>query len=128
MGELETAHAEALKKLSEAHTTELETQRVSVRKQSALIESLGTMYALSDEAKKGLADAKTLEDALTLFSTLKVEKAEPVVAAEGKAKGHGITMESEVKAEAPKTIKIEEIGTYDPVTKKYVASFREVAI
>lgn len=125
IGELEKSHADELKKLGETHTTELETQRVSVQKQSALIESLGTKYALSDEAKKGLVDAKTLEDALTLFSTLKVEKAEPVVAAEGKAKGHGITLGSEVKGKAPETTKIEQVGNWNPYTNKYEPSFRE---
>jgi hypothetical protein len=93
-----------------------------------MIESLSTKFALSPEAKKTLIDAKSIEDVYTLLATLKVEKAEPVVAAEGGAKGHGITMGSEIEANAPKTRKVEEIGSYNPHTGKYVPTYREELI
>lgn len=127
VGEMETAQKTALDELKTAHATELETERAKAVKDAAMVESLATKYALSDEAKKGLTEAKTLEDALTLFSTLKVEKADPVVAAKsGKGtEGGGIVMGAVVEGKAPEVRKIEEVGTYDPYTRKYVPSFRE---
>ncbi len=127
--DLETVHAAKLKELSETHTTELETERAVIMKQAAMTEKLATMYGLSDEAKKLLSDAKSLEDVFTLFSTLKVENVEPVVAAEdGGQKGGGIVMGAAVEAKAPKVSKVEEVGNYNPYTRKYEATFREEMI
>ena len=130
MSELETAQATKMDELGKEHATELETERTAIIKQAAMIESLATMYGLSNEAKKTLSDAKTLEDALTLFGTLKVEKAEPVVAAKGDGeKSGGIVMGAgKVEAAAPKTQKIEEVGNYNPYTRKFEPSFREELI
>jgi hypothetical protein len=128
--DMETAHTAALKALGETHTAEMETQKIEVQRQTALVDQLATMYALSDEAKKGLTEAKSVEDVFTLFSTLKVEKAEPVIAAKGGkgTEGGGIVMGAVVEGKAPEVLKTEEVGTYDPYTRKYVPSFREEVI
>ena len=128
MNDMTTVQAAELKTLGEKHVAEMETQRVEVQKRAEMIESLSTKYALSDEAKKGLTEAKTLADALALFGTLKVEKAEPVIAAEGGASGCGIVLGSEIEGEAPKTVKIEEVGSYNPYTRKYDPTYREELI
>lgn len=138
VADIEAANAAELKTLEEAHTTELETQRELVTKQVGLIESLSAQYSLSDEAKKALTDAKTLEDALALFAGLKIT--EPIAgegAAEGgnrkngdKAdKGGGVVQGGAVvEGQAPKTVKIEEVGNWDAYTQKYVPTFREEVI
>jgi hypothetical protein len=125
--DMETAHTAALKALGETHTAEMEAQKIEVQKQTALVDQLATKYAFSDEAKKGLTEAKTVEDVFTLFSTLKVEKAEPVIAAKGGkgTEGGGIVMGAVVEGKAPEVLKTEEVGTYDPYTGKYIPSFRE---
>ena len=125
IADLETAQATKLDELKTAHTTELEAERAVIMKQAAMTEKLATMYGLSDEAKKTLTDAKTVEDAFALFSELKVAKAEPVVAAEGGGqKGGGIVLGAAIEAKAPETIKVKEVGNYNPYTRKYEDSFR----
>lgn len=129
MAELETVQKTAMDELKTSHIKALETQRTEVQKQSAMIESLATKYGLSDEAKKGLTDAKTIEDALTLFAGLEVKQAEPIVAAEaGKPQGGGILMGAAIEGKKPEIRKIEEIGTWDPYTKQYVPTYREEVI
>jgi hypothetical protein len=129
VGDMETAKAAELKTLTDTHTTELETQRDAVYKQAAMVEGLATQYSLSEEAKKALSDAKTLEDALVLFAGLKITK--PIAgkgAAEGdKAdKGGGVIEGAgKIEAKAPETVKVEEIGDFNPYTKKYEPTFRE---
>jgi hypothetical protein len=126
MNDLETAHAAEIKTLGETHVTELETQREEVQKHVEMVESLSTKFALSPEAKTALIDAKSAEDVYTLLETLKVTKAEPVVAAEGaNTTGCGIVLGSEIEGKAPETINVEQVGDYDPYTGKYVPSFRE---
>jgi hypothetical protein len=133
VADIEATKAAELKTLEEAHTTELETQRELVTKQVGMIESLSTQYSLSEEAKKVLTEAKTVEDALALFAGLRIAKP---IAGEGAAedadkadKGGGVVQGGAViKAEAPETIKIEEVGDYDAVTGKYIPSYREEVI
>jgi hypothetical protein len=129
-GEAEKAHAAELKTLGEAHAAALVKQHDEVQKQTAMIETLSTKYALSDKAKEQLMGAKTMDEALTLFASLKVEKAEPVVEAEGgKVSGSGIVMGAgKIEAKAPKTVKVEEVGTYNPYTRKYEPTYREEMI
>jgi hypothetical protein len=97
-----------------------------------MVEALATQYSLSDDAKKALSDAKTLKDALVLFAGLKITK--PIAgegAAEGKdgnkaGKGGGVIAgTAKIEAKAPATVKIEEIGSWDAYTQKYVPTFRE---
>lgn len=125
MTDLETAHQTALKTLSDTHVADLETQRVEVQKHVEMVDSLATKFALSPEARKTLIDAKAVEDVYALLETLKVDKAEPVIAAKGGATGSGIIIGTEVEAKAPETIKIEEIGSYNASTRKYEPTFRE---
>jgi hypothetical protein len=126
ISDLEKVHAAELKTLGETHATEMATQRDEVTKHVEMVESLSTKFALSPEAKKTLVDAKTPEDVYTLLETLKVEKAEPVIAAKGGAEtGCGIILGSEIEGKAPESIKIEEVGTYNPFTGKYEATYRE---
>jgi hypothetical protein len=126
ISDLEKAHAAELKTLGETHVTEMATQRDDVTKHVEMVESLTTKFALSPDAKKALIDAKSVEDVYTLLATLKVEKAEPVVAAEGAAAtGCGIVLGSEIEGKAPETVKIEQVGDYDPYTGKYKPSYRE---
>jgi hypothetical protein len=136
VADMEAATAVELKTLGETHAAELETQRELVTKQVGMIESLAVQYSLSDEAKKALTDAKTLEDALALFAGLAITK--PIAgkgAAEGKegegtgSKGGGIVQGgASIEAQAPKTVKVEEVGNYDAVTGKYIPTFREELI
>jgi hypothetical protein len=134
VGQMETVNAAELKTLKEAHATELETQRELVTKKVGMIETLSSQYSLSDEGKKALTDAKTVEDALALFAGLKITK--PIAgkgAAEGSdkkdEKGGGI-LEGTAKVEgaAPKTAKVEEVGNYDAITGKYIPTYREELI
>jgi hypothetical protein len=133
VADIEATKAAELKTLKEAHTTELETQRELVTKQVSTIESLSAQYSLSEEAKKTLTEAKTVEDALALFAGLTITKP---IAGEGTAedddkadKGGGVVRGGAViKAEAPATVKIEEVGNYDAVTGKYIPSYREEVI
>jgi hypothetical protein len=135
---METATAAELKTLEEAHAAELKTQRELVTKQVGMIESLATQYSLSEEAKKALTDAKTIEDTLALFAGLTITKP---IAGEGVAgdsngkdgghaeKGGGVVQGGAViEAKAPQTVKVEELGTYDPYTRKYTPRFREELI
>jgi hypothetical protein len=127
--DLETAQAAKVKELSDAHDKELETTRATAMKQATLMESVSTKYGLSEEAKKTLLDAKTIEDALTLFSTLEVATAEPVIAAKGGAKkGGGIIMGAGAEGTEKKIRKIEEVGSYDPRTQKWIPTYREEVI
>ena len=123
-----------VKKLSDEHAVEMDKQRVEVLKQATLIESLGTQYSLSDEQKKALMDAKIPEDTLTLFASLTVEKP-GVIAASKKAEKKdggdstgGIVMGGSVDQKAAKTVKVPEIGSYDPIAGRYADLFREVEI
>ena len=134
----ETAKADELKTLTDAHVIELEKQRTETFERAAMIESLSTQYSLTEEAKKALIDAKTLEEALTLFSTLKITK--PIAgggAAEEKKdkkdgkdeKGGGVIMGGGAAEEkAPETIKVPEVGSYDPIKGEYIEAFREEPI
>jgi hypothetical protein len=130
MGELKTAQTAELKTLGEAHTAELVKQADEVQKQTALIESISAKYALSDEAKEMLMKAKSVDETLTLFESLKVEKTEPIIAAEsGKPASGGIVMgAAKIEGQAPKTVKVEEVGNYNPYTRKYEPSYREELI
>ena len=129
ISDLEKAHAAELKTLGESHVTEMATQRDEVTKHVEMVESLTTKFALSPDAKKALIEAKSAEDVYKLLDTLKVEKAEPVVAAEGAAAtGCGIVLGSEIEAKAPKTVKVEEVGNYNPYIRKYEPSYREDVI
>jgi hypothetical protein len=132
VADMEAAQAAELKTLTDAHTAELETQRELVTKQVGMVEALATQYSLSDDAKKALSDAKTLEDALVLFAGLKITK--PIAgkgAAEGKeddkaGKGGGVIEGAgKIEAKAPETVKVQEIGSWDAYTRKYVPTFRE---
>jgi hypothetical protein len=129
-GEAEKVHAAELKTLGEAHAAALVEQRDDVRKQTAMIETLSTKYALSDKAKEQLMGAKTVDETLRLFASLKVDKAEPVVAAtSGELTGGGIIMGAgKIEGSAPKTVKVEEVGTYNPYTRKYEPTYREDVI
>jgi hypothetical protein len=133
VADMEAAKAVELKTLGESHTTELEAQRELVTKQVGMIESLSAQYSLSEEAKKTLTEAKTVEDALALFAGLTITKP---IAGEGAAedgdkgdKGGGIIQGGAViEAAAPKKVKIEEVGNYDATTGKYIPSYREELI
>jgi hypothetical protein len=131
VADIEAAKVAELKTLGETHAAELEMQRELVTKQVGMIESLSAQYSLSDEAKKALTDAKTIEDALALFAGLEITKP---IAGEGVAedsdkkdvKGGGIVEgAAKIEAQAPKTVKVEEVGNYDAVTGKYIPTFRE---
>jgi hypothetical protein len=133
VADIEATKAAELKTLEEAHIAELETQRESVTKQVGMIESLSAQYSLSEETKKALTEAKTLEDALALFAGLKITKP---IAGEGAAedddkadKGGGVVQGGAViKAEAPTTVKIEEVGNWNPYTQKFEPTYREEVI
>ena len=132
--DLGTTHTDEVKKLSDEHATEMEKQRVAVQKQATLIESLSTQYSLSDEQKKSLMDAQTPEDALTLFSTLKVEKPGVIAAGTKAEKGDkkdetgGIIMGGAAEQKAATTMKVPELGNFDPYTGKFETSYREEPI
>jgi hypothetical protein len=129
VADMEAIKAAELKTLGEAHTAELEAQREAVTKQVGMVEALATQYSLSEEAKKALSDAKTLEDALALFAGLTITK--PIAgkgAAEGgkEDKGGGVIEGAgKIEAKAPETVKIEEVGNFNPYTKKYEPTYRE---
>lgn len=134
VADMEAAKTAEIKTLTEAHTAELEVQRDAVTKQVGMVEALATQYSLSDDAKKVLSEAKTLEDALVLFAGLTITK--PIAgkgAAEGGkeddkgGKGGGVIEGAgKIEAKAPETIKVEEVGTFNPYTKKYEPTYREV--
>jgi hypothetical protein len=118
-----TMKAEAVKTVGEQLTA---THKVEISDLEKAHAAETTKFALSPDAKKALIDAKSVEDVYTLLATLKVEKAEPVVAAEGAAAtGCGIVLGSEIEGKAPETVKIEQVGDYDPYTGKYKPSYRE---
>jgi hypothetical protein len=129
----EEAKTAEIQALTEAHTAELEAQRDAVTKQVGMVESLATQYSLSEDAKKVLTEAKTLEDALALFAGLTITKP---IAGKGAAEGTGsekpdkgggvIEGAGKIEAKAPETIKVEEVGTFNPYTKKYEPTYREV--
>ena len=129
VADLKTAQTAELKKLGDVHAAELIEQRTHVMEQATMMEKLGTMYALSDEAKKGLTEAKTLEEALTFFAGLKVEKAEPVIAAkDGGQTGGGIIMGGAAQDPGPKVRKVLEVGNFNPITQKWEDRYREEVI
>jgi len=130
MNDLATTHTTELKTLGEEHVAELIKREAEVQKQTALIESISAKFALSPKAKEQLMKAKSVDETLTLFESLKVEKAEPLVAAEsGKPESGGIIMGAgKIEGAAPKTVKVEEVGNYNPYTRKYEPSYREDVI
>jgi hypothetical protein len=126
LADINTAHTDELTKATEAHTTELGDQKTKMFELATLIETAKTKYGLDDEKVKVLTDAKTPEDVLKCFSELEVKKAAEV-AASIKTEGDGTTgiVVAGAASQASTITKIEEVGSFDPYKKEWVASFRE---
>ena len=126
LADINTTQADTLKEVAETHTTELDEQKTKMFELAKLIESTKTKYGLDDEKVKVLTDAKTPEEVLKCFSELEVKKAAEVAASvkEGEEGDSGVVVASTTPAPDSVT-KIEEVGSYDPYTKEWIASYRE---
>ena len=126
LADINTTQADILKEVAETHTTELDEQKTQMFELATLIETAKTKYGLDEEKVKILTDAKTPEDVLKCFSELEVKKAAEVAASvkAGESGESGVVVASAASTQN-NIIKIEEVGSYDPYKKEWVASFRE---
>ena len=127
--DLKTAHEDALKLTDEAHTKELEDKQAEMFEHAVLIEKARHDYGLTDESFKTLKEAKTIDEIIALFTSLNIKKEADVAAAatkdgEKKEGDTGVVVGS-AGAGIPKVTKIEEVGSFNPYTKKWEPSFRE---
>jgi hypothetical protein len=126
LADINTVHTDELKKVEEGHITELDDQKTKMFELATLIETAKTKYELDDEKVKVLTDAKTPEDVLKCFSELEIKKAAEVAASietEGDS-DTGIVVAS-AASQANTVTQIEEVGSYDPYKKEWIATFRE---
>ena len=126
LADIDTAHTDELTKATEAHTTELSKQETEIYERAAVIEGLRHKLGLSEEKLKELKEAKTSDEVLKFITSLEIKK-EAEVAASVKEGGEGATgvVVASATSQASTITKIEEVGSYDPYKKEWIASFRE---
>ena len=127
--DLKTAHEDALKLTDDTHKKELGDKQAEMFEHAILIEKARHDYGLTDELFKTLKDAKTIDEIITLFTSLNIKKEADVAASvnkggEGKEGDTGIVVGS-AGTPPPQVTKIEEVGSFNPYTKKWEPSFRE---
>ena len=114
LADINTAHTDELTKVTEEHTTDLDTQKIQMFELATLIETARTKYGLDDEKVKLLTDAKTPEAVLKCFSELEVKKeAEVAASVKGGEEGtSGVVVASVAQKPEEKPHLGAEIGNY----------------
>jgi nucleoid-associated protein YgaU len=129
VADLNTAHEDALKLTDDSHKKELEDKQAEMFEHAILIEKARHDYGLTDELFKTLKDAKTIDEIITLFTSLNIKKEGEIAASteKGGEKGEGDTgiVVGSAETPAPPVAKIEEVGSYNPYTKQWEPSYRE---